>query len=221
MSSQHAVTCPDETTLAAFADGTLPQRVRIATAAHVAGCRRCLDALAMLARLADSPVDQVDPALRERARKTATVALRNDSAGGLVSLNWRVPAAAALLLSVASGALLYQLGMTTEVGGPAALTRHEVRTADIPDRVVIRHPGNDDVLAGLAAWDAVAPAIRYLVSVTDEDGALVWQTTVRETTTRVSATLDPGRRYYFMVKALLPDGKWIPGRAVRFRAPPR
>ena len=191
----------------------------MATGEHVAACPGCLDATAMLARLADAPLEGVDPALHDRAGKAGAFALRNGSAGDLFLSNWRVPAAAALLLSVANGALLYHLRVP-EVGAPAALTRHEVRTTDVADRVAIRRPGTDDVL-GLVAWDAVPPAIGYLVSVTDEEGALVWQTTVRDTTTRVSATLEPGQRYYLMVNALLPDGKSISGRAVRFRAPPR
>lgn len=78
-------------------------------------------------------------------------------------------------------------------------------------------------LAGsLLVWRPVAPGAFYSVTVTDERGDLVWSGTTADTLLRLPAELEvePGRRYFWFVEALLTDGTTATTDANRLWAQP-
>ena len=217
--------CPDETLLAALTEGTLPDAMRVNVVGHVAECKQCQEVVALLARLARVPAPTVDPDVFATGQAAGVASLhrredvpqQNSRAFGPT----RFAVAAAILLA-ASGTLISTL--RPPVAGPptaASSSSPELRSRLDTAHVTIRVPRDGDVLPSQISWDAVPTSLGYVVSVVGGDGALVWQTSTRMTTAHVEATLEPGRPYYLMVKALLPDGKTLPGRAVSFRVLPR
>jgi hypothetical protein len=82
-------------------------------------------------------------------------------------------------------------------GGPSVLQLEAVRPAD----------GSTMDDAGFI-WRAMANAVTYRLTVTDEAGDEIWNQTTSDTTLRPSpeVTLAPGRTYFWYVDALRSDG---------------
>jgi hypothetical protein len=69
-------------------------------------------------------------------------------------------------------------------------------------------------------WRAVATAELYRVTVTDAGGAPVWSDSTSDTAATPRATLTPGRTYYWVVDALLSDGRSATTGSVGFTVAP-
>ena len=204
--------CPDETTLAALADATLPGDQRIAAIRHVADCEACIAALGMLTRMHGKAIEVTVPeSLLARA-----------SAASNVETRWYIPAAAAAVLAITSSVLLYPIAhrLSTVPLAPA-LERSKAPVAAAVSHVAVVVPRENGPMPEAIRWTPIVGATGYLVSITHEDGSLVWQARSDNTVCPVTATIEPGRAYFVLVRAFLPGGRAVTSRAIRTVAPTR
>ena len=68
-------------------------------------------------------------------------------------------------------------------------------------------------------WRRAAPEALYRLAVTDSAGGRVWETTTSDTTAGIPSDLglEAGRRYFWYVDALLPDGSEASSGVEEFR----
>jgi len=198
--------CPDEVMLAALADGSLRNVERDAVIGHVADCDRCLSSIGMLASLARDPTaTDVPTALIAKARALQPRPLA-----------WRTPAVAAAVLVLASMALIYQAAPRSPSPPSAGVaTVSNERGPQIEDRLTIIRPRNNDVLRSVVEWQPVAGATGYQLTITREDGSLVWQSRSDATAITIKPPLAPRQSYFLIVKALLPGGRTVASKAIR------
>lgn len=172
-------------------DRTLSGAERREIEAHLKDCPQCRRELA-----------DVQGLVRKRRRRTISVA---------------APAAAAILAAIA-------LVVVDDPFSRSADTT-EVRTGSEETRVVdVVRPADGAVVTGdsvLLAWRSVADATRYELHVTDAEGSVLVQESVRDTTVvlPVAEGLVEGGLHFWYVDALLEDGRALSTGTLRFRLP--
>ena len=117
--------CPDETRLAAFADGRLGGSARQSAETHVADCDYCRAQVAFLVRAADAPADVEVPA-RLIARAQGLVAGKQVVSNGR-GWRWAAAAAAACLILTAGLALALRFGRNEAPSAPEFIARNRVQ----------------------------------------------------------------------------------------------
>lgn len=213
--SHRAWRCPDEVTLAAFVDGTLPESDRSRVQGHVADCAMCLQHVAAVLRARETPPPEVPARLMARAR-----GLAESSAGGTPVSAWRwsmVSAAAGLVLVAAI--VVFQSRTAPEPGTSPG----EVRS--VPGQLVapkILSPVEGSIVGrehSELRWRGVAGAIDYEIQLVTAEGDVLWQERTEKTGARLPATvrIAPGQQVYLWVRAHLLDGKTLKSDPVGFR----
>jgi hypothetical protein len=174
--------------LAGFLDGDLPAEERARVEAHLEACGECRAEMVEVAALVhDAP-----------AAGTAA-----PGGGRGERPRWRLPAGLVGLAAAAGIALLLFWP-----GGPG-LDRRPVTERFVTEGVAVleaRSPAPDAIvpLDGLRfAW-AGHDAASYRITLTAEDGALVWTETVTDTVVAPPVDLDllPGRTFFWYVDAI-------------------
>jgi hypothetical protein len=71
-------------------------------------------------------------------------------------------------------------------------------------------------------WRSAGPAASYTFTLQEDDGRVVWTSTMTDTSAAVpdSVQLTPGRTWFWLVDALLPDGRSMSTGVQRVRTPP-
>jgi hypothetical protein len=221
--------CPGDETLAAWADGTLPESLRAKLEGHAADCAYCRGQLGFLARASRlGPLPAVPAHLLAAARGERTplfVRLRPATV---------VAAGAGLLLALLVASPWGRPGFPWEPGsagdgiessagaGPARDVRSLPGGGAAP-RVL--HPAEGASLprADLALrWQESPGALFYTVQVVDADGDVAWEGRAEGASLAVpdAAPLVPGTRYFAWVFAHLPSGATVASPAVGFRLAP-
>jgi hypothetical protein len=183
---------PDE--VAAYVAGGLTPAVRGRLEQHMAACGACVAEVAAVARLAGPG--------------RATV-------GGLAA-----GAAAAAAAAAVAGVLLLGpgLGRHSTPGEPP------VRGTEPTVAVSAVAPADGEELRGAPefVWRSVPGATTYRISVTRADGDSVWAATTRDTVVQApeAASRTGAGSYYWLVDALLADGRSVAGSVREFRIGP-
>lgn len=177
---------------AAYVDRRLEATDLARVEAHLAACLECRHEVIEVRRL-----------LRRRTRRWSWVGVAG------------VGIAAALLL------VLSRSGDQGSPGQPP-LRGGESEDRDAP---VALAPGPNAPIAPDSvqfAWRGAAAAVSYRLTLTDEQGDLLWSTQTTDTTVALpgSVPLTNGRAYYWYVDALLPDARSTTTGAHEFRVRP-
>ena len=197
--------CPDEARLAAIADASLPAADREALIRHVADCDSCVATLGMLARMRGASPDSAVPAsLIARGQRIARH-----------RRTWTLPAVAAAVLIAASTALLYPLARRQPSAIPSIPSLERTSAPVVPDRVNVIAPAENGPMPDEVRWEPIDHAIWYQLTITRDDGSLVWQARTDAAACPVNPGLEPGHAYFVLVKAFLPGGHAVTSRAVR------
>lgn len=185
----------DLLTVTAFVEGRLDDAARRQAAAHLAECEPCRRELVAAGEV-------VAAHRNAKVRRSA----------GLLTLAAATVVAVVMLSPLSPGG-----GLRDDGPGP-------VRTETGAAGIVVLHPSPDAVLErsdGPVAfsWRAVEPGSRYLIRVTDERGAAVWELETGETLVSMPAgiTLVTGEPYYWYVDALGADGRSLTTGTHRFQ----
>lgn len=113
--------CPDETRIAAYADGRLGGAARSSVEAHVADCDHCRAQVAFLVRAAESPADVAVPAqLISRARSLVTEKPRES---GFRGWRWAATAAVACLILTVGLTLVLKFGRPEAAQAPELIAQ--------------------------------------------------------------------------------------------------
>lgn len=171
---------PDE--LGAFLDGALRGEERSRVEAHLVSCARC--------------------------REEAIHVGRNTVRGGGGSRSRRLVTWAAPVAVAAAVAGILFLGPGAEevsrTEGPVLRTEDEAGSSRIQAvaPVASGRPPADSVVF---TWRAVDSGVVYRLTLLDEEGAVLWQSTVEDTSLALPAHVElrPDVRYYWYVDALL------------------
>jgi hypothetical protein len=229
----HHFRCPDEHDLAAYADQQLIGAERERVESHLSKCDSCLQQVAFLVRHAQGAAS-VPARFLARARQLEISAQRNRP------LTWQWAGAVAAIALVAVSAALWRgarlkhpVDRPVHVaeaqrpqaagipGDPNPETETSVRGASpgvslpivLSPRAGATVPASDFIIR----WQPLAGSVAYEVRVVTADGTLVWRKRVLETSVRPPAqTLQPGRKYFVWVRALLPDGETQLSTSVSF-----
>jgi hypothetical protein len=213
--SRRARGCPDEMTLAAFVDGTLPESARSRVQGHLADCEACLQHVAAAFRADESPLPQVPVRLLARARELAGSPAR----GTLIpAWRWSLISAAAVLVVVTAVAVWHSA--TVHVPG---ISPPEVRSGPVQLVVpqILSPAEGSTVLQEETElrWRGVAGAIYYEVQLVTAEGDVLWQERTEKTGTVIPNTVPvaPGQQVYLWVRAHLVDGKTLKSEPVGFK----
>lgn len=229
----HHFRCPDEHELAAYADQQLIGAERERVESHLSKCDSCLQQVAFLVRHAQGAVS-VPARFLARARQFESAAPRGRP------VLWQWAGVAAVVAVVAVSAALWrgaQLNHPVDrpvrvaaaqrpqaaaiPGNPNPETETSVRGASpgvslpvvLSPRPGATVPASDFIIR----WQPLAGSVAYEVRVVTAEGTLVWRKRVLETSVRPPArTLQPGRKYFVWVRALLSDGETQLSTAVSF-----
>jgi hypothetical protein len=185
--------CLDDHTIAALAAGALEAPERARALSHVAGCARCRDAVASVARaLNDREVARELAALEPR-RRHFTIAMP-------------ITAAAIVLLALALPRWLEQ--GSTHRAPPGALQPAPVPLAPI----------GTVAEAKALRWRSLGAADRYRATVFDQGGHVRYETQLADTVAALpdSLTLVPGRQYLWLVEGRIAQDRWSASDLVRF-----
>jgi len=231
--------CPDEITIAAFAEGRLGDTERERVEAHLAGCDACLDLVAFLARRAAESAPEVPERLVERAQ--ALVPARPP---WLVGWGWRWAAATAAIAGVVLVVTLQLRQPEFDLAPPQAPSAPEIQSREpaakspepaapttrvkrpaasrIPSPEIIS-PREGAVLRHREPefrWQAVSGAAFYEIRLVTEEGNLVWQEQTENTHAQLPALvpLSGGGKYFVWVHAHMPGGRVVKSGVVSFRA---
>lgn len=211
--------CPDESLLAAWADGSVTEAGREKLEAHLADCPFCCGQLGFLARAGElGPLPAVPARLLSAAQ------------GGRAPFFGRLRPAT--LVAAGAGLVLALLvanpwGRPGFPGEPA--TTGDVRgaqTAAAVDGVPrILRPSEGESLHRSALelrWAETPDALFYTVEVVEADGAVAWEGRAESAGLAIppAAPLVPGRLYFARVLAHLRSGATVPSPAVGFRLEP-
>ena len=232
--------CPDEATLAAFADGQLEDTGGVEE--HLAECHRCRQQVSFLVHGSGLARDaNVPPTLLARAE-----ALGSTEASSAVSPAWRWATAAAvtacLVLAISLRVRESRLDViltpptppsvdsspTADTPGPSqpdanyAEGQRNLRSAEsrqlLPNMLQPREGA--EVSGKLRIqWQPVKGSLFYEIRVTTAAGDPVWQSDRVSTTVSQlppAIQLIPGEKYFAWVVAYFPEGKTIRSRAVAF-----
>ena len=191
--------CLDDQTIAALAAGTLAAAERASALSHVAGCARCRETLASVARaLSDATVAREVAALEGSARRR------------LYRIVLPVAAVAVLLLAVwpRPSGFVHRGPPGQGRGAPAPIAPLGLVTG-----------------ASALRWSAAAGADRYRVTLFDAGGRVLYESQLRDTTVALPDTvwLAAGQSYLWKVEARTGWGRWVASDLVEFsiaRGPP-
>ncbi|MFN7986955.1 MAG: zf-HC2 domain-containing protein [Thermoanaerobaculia bacterium] len=211
--------CPDESLLAAFAEGNVAGARREELEAHVADCAYCCGQLGFLLSAGElGPPPAVPARLLAAAQGVRTPFFGQLRPATLVAAG----AGIVLALLVAT-----PWGRPGFPGEPA--TTGDVRgarTAAAVDAVPrILRPLEGESLRRSAldlTWAETPDALFYTVEVVEADGAVAWDGRAEAARLAIpaAAPLVPGRTYYARVLAHLRSGATVPSPAVGFRLEP-
>jgi hypothetical protein len=217
---QPGTDCPDEATLAAYAESTLDAGRQTLLEEHLADCSCCLGQIGFLVREADPVLPAVPTELLDAARSPR----RRRWLSRPKAPAWGALAAAAALVLAAT--VVLQIDRTSD---PAATD--SATSAEAPDRTV-RNGGTLDTTLDVleprdgarlevrdvdVRWQPAPQALQYAVLVVSLEGDVVWEghTTLSEITIP-HGILAPGERYFLWVEARLPGGGTLKSTAVGF-----
>jgi anti-sigma factor RsiW len=212
--------CPDENVLAEYVEGVLPGTEREPLEHHLADCARCLALVGLLVRSAEPGEPRTAPE-RAAGRTLTTNAL--PTAGPHRSW-WRsgrgLAAAASVLIAVAAVVRLAgPFDRPDATATQARITRGEA-AAHPALQVLDPAPGAVlDVAQFSVRWTPVPDGREYDVRIVSDSGDVVGTAHVETTEWRPGETtaLEPGRDYYVVVVARLPDGRTLSSEHVPFR----
>jgi hypothetical protein len=210
--------CPDELTLAAFADNQLGMRRRARVERHLADCGTCRGLIAMRARLDDAAEEAPFAGdVLARARQLPP------SRPWLFAGAWRWPAvggatavAAMLLLAVYAGA--HRPSARPVATPPDAAVRGSADEAG-PRLITPAAEAVIDATRLELRWTVVPTAVFYEVRITTDDGDLVWSGRASASEIRIptGVSFSPGRRYFAWVTAHLAGNRTLRSAAVPFQ----
>lgn len=236
--------CPDEASLAAYADGQLAGRDKAHVEAHVSDCDFCLGQVACLLRLQDAEtLVEVPETLVARARRLAQ---GKRVAPARPAWRWGAVVAATGCLAVVTVVWLRQPG-AVNIPSPPAAPRVAVPPADVsPPQLPataapqVKHRSVRKAVPGSAMpellfpregsvvaaegiefrWNEVPRSIYYEVRLLTAEGDLVWEGRTEQTQVRIreDLRLAAGQKYYVSVRACLPEGKTVKLPTVGFQA---
>ncbi len=212
-----SLTCPDDQTLAALADGRLPESERSAVLGHLDRCDACTQSLAALAALMEAPPVVAPRDVVARAVKPRLVVRPVRRLAGIAA------AAAAVLVAVT-------VWPVRDAGSPGSATAPPV-PADSPVRsgssdgmLVLDVPhDNEELSAGFAVtWHGLPDATFYEVQVTTPEGDVLWSSQVDGTrqSVIVPEALPVARPSYVWVTAHLREGRRLTSNVVRIKGRP-
>ena len=210
--------CPDAHALSAYVEGKLDEPARAAMTRHLADCDRCLESVALAARLQGGDAPVVPPLLLARARELGRGSVRSPLVRWAPAL-----ASAAVILLAAFVYLQPRTAPSTGDGVAPAERPRDVRSGDeIAAGPVITAPVEEGVLSGSPVrveWSPVAGAVLYDIRIAAEDGALVWDGRAAAGATAIvaEAQLQTGHRYYVTVTAQGAGDRRVRSRAVGFQ----
>ena len=210
--------CPDETRLAAYADGNLAADEREKLSKHLSGCEYCLGQVAALVKLADAAPVALSEDLVARA---VNLVPRDTPAGRSQGWRWAAAATAAAALVLVFVPMLREPPVTRPITEPKVEPRAVRQAPSATSRPGIEYPAEGQTVAALDLefrWSGMDGALFYEVSVVTFEGDVVWRTQADSTHARLPSTvvLTPGRRYYVSVNALLAQGKTVKSPPVGF-----
>ena len=215
--------CPDESALAAFADGSASSLLRARVEAHAADCGFCRRQLVLVMRLQEAALETTIPAaLLEQARQPR----RRGWLARLVPARWPAIAAlgscAVLAFAVAVSVRRPPVALAPSVPIPSAAERSATRSTDVAAVPHMTAPVAEDVVDPAVfalQWVGVGGADFYDVTITNEAGDLVWSAEASASPLRVpaSAALLPGQRYFVWVSARVSGNRTLRSPAVPFR----
>lgn len=173
---------PDPEDLAAYLDGRVSDRDGERIEAHAAECPECR---------------------REIADVTGTLARLG------AARRWRVWAPAAAAAAVLAVLLLG--APRIDDGSDGAVRFRGPDPAAEPAEILISSPPTDGTVGrdGLAfVWRSTGPDASYQLTLTDGEGAVVWEMETTDTVVSLPDTIDlePGSAYHWYVDALLRSG---------------
>lgn len=183
--------CLGPDVIAALADGALSGEPLQAALSHVARCSGCRREVAALSRLLDEPDVRGEVA---RVEVQGSPHRRRRIVVGALGLT----AAAVLAVSVVS---------RRDVPVPAA---HRDTDSAAGSRVTIVTPQGQVAAVTAFAWIPVPDADRYEVLLFEAGGTVVWEATTTEPqlVPPDSVRLEPGRSYYWRVRARVGHDQW-------------
>jgi hypothetical protein len=193
--------CLDDDAIAAFAEGSVDPAVRATALPHLAGCARCREAVASVARaLTDPDVGREAAALETRGR------------GRL----WRVTR---IVVPLAAASVIVMLSWPPPRDRDDS--RHRAPTITAAQPPVPVSPVGAVADARRLVWTSTVGADRYRVTLFDSAGSVVFETQLGDTTTLVpdSVALASGRRYLWKVEARTDLGRWTASDLVDFSVP--
>lgn len=201
-SAKRQSSCPDESVLAAYADGLLEEGERLRAEEHLADCRQCLEQIGLLVQLSRSEtgLDPVPEELMAKARMLNVPPASRRAVG-----RW-VPAAAAAMLLLA---LLPWMALRYMAAPHSQERLLRSSPGKVELQVVAPHPESSLFLPLKFAWKSVPQAAFYSVLVVNSEGEPIWrgEATRTQITLPEDAPLNPGDRYFMRVRAQLPGGE--------------
>lgn len=195
--------CLDEGTVAALVEGSLDAARRNTLLPHLAGCGRCRNRVASVARaLADPTVVREVRAVEDGRGRPA----------------WRLARVAA---GVAAAAVLLLLAWPAQFEQPHRAP--PITAAPAPEAVRPVGPVAD---APNLRWTAVSGADRYRIALFDAGGTVLYETELAGTVATLpdSALPAPGGTYWWQVEARVGFDRWVASELIEFsvaRSPQR
>ena len=213
--------CPDDSVIAAFADGQVESQERSKLEAHLDKCDYCRGQVAFLLRANEAEVPASVPAAwLARVQKLV-------GSGQPVSSGWRwrwqtfaAAAACIIVVSVITVRKPRHDGFLGPERAPdsASTLRSVTAPSSLPELI---SPTPDSVAPqrGMEIrWKPFAGAQEYGVTVTTESGEPVWQQRTDQTSVKLPGrvSLAPEQKFFVLIRVFLPDGKTMQSRAVSF-----
>lgn len=239
---RRGLSCPDDTTLAAYIDGAVDASQRARIEGHVSNCRYCLAQVGFALRLQGEELPPVPRALAERVQSKAPA---REFASG-----WRWATATAL----AACALVSAILVSRKVEAPPTVQIAAVQqqpaprpdstlpaTRPVPDMggpqeraersrtlpsVVMLTPKSGAVLSRNEVqfrWTKAPSALYYRVRIATAEGNLVWDSDKVENQNVLlppTVELKPGQQYFVWVHAYMSEGKIVRTSATSFTVEP-
>jgi hypothetical protein len=187
--------CLDDNTVAALAEGSLDAAARAAAMVHLAGCPRCVTAVASVARaLADPRVSREVAGAEGRGRHRF----------------YRIA------LPMAAAAILIILALPRRTGDSGAIHRAPTLTATAAPAPM--SPVGVVAEPELLRWASVAGADRYRVTLFDAESRVLYEKELTDTVAAIpdSIRFSAGRPYLWKVEARTGWDRWVASSLVEF-----